>query len=275
MANKKISQLTTASTIADADAMAIVQSNQTKKTLFSVIAETIRKISGLTEKATVTGNDIFLLNDSAASDAPKKVKYTTIKSDIQNINALTDKASPTTSDLLIINDAAAGNAPKKIEIGNLPAAAGVYEFEGDTAGSVKVTLATKQATQAFPGTSAAAYTEFKVKKPVEVYFQVVFGANANANANGFLQVYQNGDWRTVFINLNAAAAGTSNTFIQGFKINGVAATTSAIYGATLNPGKYRVGAVAATAGAATTTDTTVVATGVWDGELTTGSILES
>lgn len=253
MANKKISEFTTASSLNDADLVPIVQSGVTKKTLFSTIKNLIQRFSAITEKTSIADNDIYLTNDSADSNNQKKVKHSTIKSNIQNINALTLKASPGVNDLLILNDVADSNNPKKMTIGTLPAAAGVYAFEGDTAGSAVVTLATAERS----GTGSIT-TDIKIKKPVVVMVKGVSGTQTGApNLTATISVYQNGGFRLI--------PNTTLTIVAQ-------STTAYTYAIPLNPGSYRL---TLTLTNLLTSQAYIVATGVWDGALSTASILEA
>jgi hypothetical protein len=271
MSDKKISDLT-AVTIADADSVPIVQNNISRRTLFSTIRNIIQRFSGITEKTTIADNDIYLTNDSADSNNQKKVKHSTVKSNIQNINALDTKATPVTADLLLINDSADSNNPKKITVGTLPAAEGGYAFVGDTAGSAQVTLATKATTIS---STKDENTEFKVKKPCMVYMTFVVSATGNSSS-GSLEISQNGDWRVYGTGTNAASnSGTTTTAMWGCRIYQTAAATYVIYGISLQPGKYRVRNIGTFSGSSYNLTTTIIATGVSDGALTTASILES
>ena len=78
MANKKISELTTATSLNNTDQFPIVQSSFTKKTLFQTIKTAIQTITGLTAKSVLSVNDELLINDSAESFSPKKVTVQTV-----------------------------------------------------------------------------------------------------------------------------------------------------------------------------------------------------
>jgi hypothetical protein len=88
------------------------------------------EISAMTEKTTLVGADVFVIEDSEASNAKKKVQVTNLPAGVDvtaihkatsaEISAMTEKTTPVAADLLVIEDSAAGNAKKKLQVGNLP-----------------------------------------------------------------------------------------------------------------------------------------------------------
>lgn len=91
---------------------------------------TSAEISGLTEKTTLVGADVFVIEDSAASYAKKKVQVTNLPAGVDvtaihkatsaEISTMTEKTVPVAADLLVIEDSADSNAKKKLQVGNLP-----------------------------------------------------------------------------------------------------------------------------------------------------------
>jgi hypothetical protein len=232
-----------------------------------------KRISEFTEVFDFENNDEYPIIRSATN---KKVKGGVIKDEIvetaQDFSLLGSKVGIKSTDTLIINDVDDGGAPKEIEVSELTALSESYAFVGDTAGSTEVELATKATTVDGSKTET---TEFKVKKPIEVYVSITFSINSNGSGYGALEVSQNGDWRAVGQSFNSAAtSGTTNVLSKGCQLHGGTTTTYNIYGITLNPGKYRVRNTGVFTGSSHTITTTVKATGVWAGELTTASILE-
>ena len=97
------------------------------------------EISGITEKTSLAADDLFLIEDSAASNVKKKVKKSNITSSDSNaihdnvsgeISAITEKVSPADADLVIIEDSAASNVKKKVQIGNIGSAVTVSKVAG-------------------------------------------------------------------------------------------------------------------------------------------------
>lgn len=88
------------------------------------------EINAITAKSSLVGNDVFLIEDSAASYAKKKVTAANLpggvdttaihKATAAEISVITAKATPIAADLLLIEDSAAANAKKSIQAGNLP-----------------------------------------------------------------------------------------------------------------------------------------------------------
>jgi hypothetical protein len=88
------------------------------------------ELAAMTEKNPSIGNDLLLLEDSAAGYAKKKIKVSSLTGIVDTtalhkvtegeINAMTAKASPVAADLVVIEDSAASWAKKKVTVGNLP-----------------------------------------------------------------------------------------------------------------------------------------------------------
>lgn len=104
------------------------------------------EISTITEKTSLVGADLFVIEDSAASNAKKRVQATNLppdstaihKATAAEISAMTEKTVPVNADLFVIEDSAASNAKKKLQIGNLPMAyiaSGASESESSTTSS--------------------------------------------------------------------------------------------------------------------------------------------
>ena len=80
------------------------------------------------EKTTLAGTDLFLIEDSADSNNKKKVQIANLPDDATaihtdetgEINGLSDKASPDGADVIVVEDSAASYAKKKVSISNLP-----------------------------------------------------------------------------------------------------------------------------------------------------------
>ncbi len=86
------------------------------------------EIAGITEKATPTGADLLIIEDSVASFGKKKLQISNLPPDADaihdnvaaEISAITEKTVPIGADLLVIEDSAASNAKKRVQISNLP-----------------------------------------------------------------------------------------------------------------------------------------------------------
>mgnify|MGYP006921348424 CR=1 FL=1 len=86
---------------------------------------TAGEINALTEKTTLVDNDLFLIEDSASSNAKKKAK----KSSLLSISGYTEKTAPVDNDLVLIEDSEDSNAKKKVKKSNLaPATSGKQIF---------------------------------------------------------------------------------------------------------------------------------------------------
>jgi hypothetical protein len=141
-------------------------------------------------------------------------------------------------------------------IGTLPAAAGTYAFEGDTAGSAVVVLADVDPA----GASADEEVIIKIKKPVSCFVKQITGTVTGGSPSTVtrLSIFQNGDYRVFTPDVVISVA--------------TATTTTYFYRVTLNPGKYkfRIDQSNMIDG-----ESQLYASGVWDGELSTASILEA
>ncbi len=82
------------------------------------------EIASITEKTAPVGDDLVIIEDSAASNAKKRAKLSNASPNAvhtdksSEINALTEKTSPVANDLVIIEDSASSNAKKKVKLSN-------------------------------------------------------------------------------------------------------------------------------------------------------------
>ena len=104
------------------------------------------EISAMTEKTTLTGADVLVIEDSAASYAKKKVQVTNLpggtdtnavhKNVDAEISAITEKGTPIGADVILIEDSAASYAKKRIQITNLPAGVDTTAVHKATSGEI-------------------------------------------------------------------------------------------------------------------------------------------
>jgi hypothetical protein len=88
------------------------------------------EISAITEKTSLVGADLVIIEDSEAANVKKKVQVTNLPGGTDadaihdnvaaEISAITEKTTPVSADLVIIEDSAAANVKKKVQVGNLP-----------------------------------------------------------------------------------------------------------------------------------------------------------
>ncbi len=111
------------------------------------------EINAISAKSSLVSNDIFLIEDSAASYAKKKVTVANLpggvdttaihKATSAEISAITEKGTPIAADLLLIEDSAASNAKKRVQIGNLPGGGGDTDLKAaqfvDSTGNQAIT----------------------------------------------------------------------------------------------------------------------------------------
>ncbi len=175
MADEKISALDTVTSMADSLQFPVNNGGVNEKVVYSVMKLDVQDVNSLNEKASIVNNDVLLMNDSAATNAPKKIKNSTIKSNIQDIISLTNKATPIGADLVMINDSAAANAPKKALISSLPVS---VPYKTTSAGTnIK---------------SGGTGTNFTIKKPISCYVTITGGGS-----NGIFGINQGGSLRTI------------------------------------------------------------------------------
>jgi hypothetical protein len=167
-----------------------------------------------------------------------------------DITSLDSKVTPAGADELVINDSADAGEPKKILVSALPAVEQPYAFNGDTTGSAEVTLASVAASS-----TATQQGYIKIKKPCVGYLTMTSSSGGASINNATLYIRQNG----------AAYRAT------GYQAQRTSDGTTSTYFVLLQPGAYELRNT--TSGSATRT-ATLIATGVFGGELSTASILE-